>query len=103
MADLYLTDLVSESCHAAQGLAAPKAIQLSCEAPEDLVFHGNEELLHRMILHLVDNAIRYTPEGGSASVKLSSNVSCAQLVVSDTAIGISPESIGQLSHRFYRL
>jgi heavy metal sensor kinase len=103
MEDLYLNDLVIESCHAAQALAAPKRIQLSCEAPEDLMFHGNEELLQRMIVNLVDNAIRYTPEGGSVSVKLTSNSSCSQLVVSDTGIGIPPESVGRVFDRFYRV
>src|SRR5258708_967063 len=103
MEDLYLNDLVTESCKAAQALAGPKHIQLSCEAPEDLVFHGNEELLQRMIVNLVDNAIRYTPAGGSVTVKLTSNSSCSQLVVSDTGIGISPECVGRVFYRFYRL
>ena len=103
MEDLYLNDLVTESCQAAQALAAPKRIQLSCAAPEDLVFHGNEELLQRMIVNLVDNAIRYTPAGGSVTVKLTSNSSCSQLVVSDTGIGISPECVGRVFDRFYRV
>lgn len=103
MEDLYLNDLVTESCQAAQALAAPKGIQLSCEAPEDLVFHGNEELLQRMIVNLVDNAIRYTPEGGSVLVRLTSDDSSAQLVVSDTGIGIPPECIGRVFDRFYRV
>ncbi len=101
--DLYLNDLVIESCKAAQALATPKRIQLSCEAPEDLVFHGNEELLQRMSVNLIDNAIRYTPEGGSVSVKLASNAACAQLVVSDTGIGIPREAIGRVFDRFYRV
>jgi heavy metal sensor kinase len=103
MEDLYLNDLVTESCKAAQALAVPKHIRLSCEASEDLVFHGNEELLQRMIVNLVDNAIRYTPEGGAVSVTLASNASCAQLVVSDTGIGIPPDCIERVFDRFYRV
>ena len=101
--DLYLNDLVTESCHTAQALATPKGIQLSCEASEDLVFHGNEELLRRMIFNLVDNAIRYTPDGGSVSVKLTSESATAQLAVSDTGIGIPPECVGRVFDRFYRV
>src|SRR5258708_22952831 len=100
---MYLTHLVTESCQAAQALAAPKRIQLSCAAPEDLVLHGNEDLLQRMIVNLVDNAIHYTPEGGSVSVKLTSNASSAQVVISDTGIGIPPECIGRVFDRFYRV
>src|SRR5260370_40570013 len=84
MEDLYLNDLVAESCHAAQALATQKSVQLSCQPSEDLVFHGNEELLRRMIVNLVDNAIRYTPERGSVSVKLTSEPTVAHLVVADT-------------------
>src|SRR5260370_28241288 len=79
MEDLYLNDLVTESCQAAQALPAPGSIQLSCEAPEDLVFHRNEELLHRMILNMFDNPIRYTPEGRTASARRTSDSSAAQL------------------------
>ncbi len=101
--DLYLNDLVMESCHAAQALATPRCIRLSCDASEDLVFHGNEELLRRMIFNLVDNAIRYTPDGGSVSVKLTSESAIAQLAVSDTGIGIPPECVGRVFDRFYRV
>src|SRR6267142_3967361 len=101
--DLYLNDLVMESCHAAQALATPRCIRLSCDASEDLVFHGNEELLRRMIFNVVDNAIRYTPDGGSVSVKLTSESATAQLAVSDTGIGIPPECAGRVFDRFYRV
>ena len=103
MEDLYLNDLVAESCHAAQALATQKCIQLTCEPSEDLAFHGNEELLRRMIVNLVDNAIRYTPDGGSVSVKLTCEPSFARLVVSDTGIGIPPECLERVFDRFYRV
>jgi len=103
MEDLYLNDLVAESCHAAQALANQKCIQLICEPSEDLVFHGNEELLRRMIVNLVDNAIRYTPAGGSVSVKLACEPSYTRFVVSDTGIGIPPECVERVFDRFYRV
>jgi len=103
MEDLYLNDLVAESCHAAQALATQKCIQLTCEPSEDFVFHGNEELLRRMIVNLVDNAIRYTPAGGSVSVKLACEPSCTRFVVSDTGIGIPAECIERVFDRFYRV
>ncbi len=103
MEDLYLNDLVTESCHAAQALVVQKGIELKCEPSDDLLFHGNEELLRRMIVNLVDNAIRYTPSGGSVSVKLSSEPLVAHLTVSDTGIGIPPECIDRVFDRFYRV
>jgi signal transduction histidine kinase len=101
--ELYLNDLVEECCLAAQALAAPKHIHLSCESGEDVLIQGNEELLNRMVVNLVDNAIRYTPDGGSVSVKLQSEASRAHLVVADTGIGIPRESLGRVFDRFYRV
>jgi signal transduction histidine kinase len=98
-----LNDIVAESCHAAQALAVPKCIRLSCEASDDLLFHGNEELLRRMIVNLVDNAIRYTPAGGSVAVKLTAEPASAHLVVSDTGIGIPPDCAARVFDRFYRV
>src|SRR5216683_8173370 len=99
MEDLYLNDLVAESCNAAQALATQKCIQLTCEPSEDLVFHGNEELLRRMIVNLVDNAIRYTPAGGSVCVKLDCEPDFTRFVVSDTGIGIPPECLERVFDR----
>jgi heavy metal sensor kinase len=101
--ELYLNDLVEECCQAAQALAAPKHIHLSCESGEDVLILGNEELLKRMVVNLVENAIRYTPDGGSVSVKLQSEASRAHLVVADTGIGIPRESLGRVFDRFYRV
>ncbi len=101
--ELYLNDLVDECCQAAQALAAPKHIHLSCESGEDVLIQGNEELLRRMVVNLVDNAIRFTPDGGSVSVKLRSEASRAHIVVADTGIGIPRESLGRVFDRFYRV
>jgi heavy metal sensor kinase len=101
--ELYLNDLVEECCQAAQSLAATNRIRLACETPEDVLLLGNEELIRRMIANLLDNAIYYTPDGGSVSVKLTGAQSSARLVISDTGIGIPPESIGRVFDRFYRV
>jgi heavy metal sensor kinase len=101
--ELYLNDLVEECCLAAQSLAATNRIRLACETPEDVLFLGNEELIRRMIVNLLDNAIHYTPAGGSVSVKLTGGQSSAQLVISDTGIGIPPECVGRVFDRFYRV
>jgi heavy metal sensor kinase len=101
--ELYLNDLVEESCQVAQALAAPKSIRLNYETSEDILLQGNEELLSRMIVNLIDNAIRYTPTGGSVSVDLKCEQSAVRLTVSDTGIGIPPEHIGRVFDRFYRV
>ena len=101
--ELYLNELVEECCRAAQALASQKHILLACDAGEDLLFHGSEELLQRMVVNLVDNAIRYTPEGGVVKVRLFCENSSALLSISDTGIGIPPENLGRVFDRFYRV
>ncbi|HUI57034.1 MAG TPA: ATP-binding protein [Bryobacteraceae bacterium] len=100
--EIYLNDLVEECCGAARGLADRAGVQLVCEASEDVAFYGDAELLKRMTLNLVDNAIRYTPTGGSVQVRLLTGNGAARLVVSDTGIGIPAASRSRIFDRFYR-
>ena len=101
--ELYLNDLVEECCRAAQALAGPKGVQLTYESSEDVSFRGNEELLKRMAVNLLDNAINYTPSGGRVSVKLASEPARVRLIVADTGIGIPPECVERVFDRFYRV
>jgi heavy metal sensor kinase len=101
--ELYLNDLVEECCRAAQALAVPKGVQLTYESSEDVSFRGNEELLKRMAVNLLDNAIHYTPSGGRVSVKLASEPARVRLIVVDTGIGIPPECVERVFDRFYRV
>ncbi|MCI0485741.1 MAG: ATP-binding protein [Blastocatellia bacterium] len=101
--EFYLNDLVEECFRAAQILALSKAVSLTLDPVQDVTFHGDEDLLRRMLLNLLDNAIKYTPSGGAVSIKLLVEASSVQIVVSDTGIGIPAEHVGQVFERFYRV
>jgi heavy metal sensor kinase len=100
--ELYLNDIVEECCHAAQRLAAIKGVHLTFEACGDISFRGDEELLKRMAVNLLDNAIHYTPSGGSVSVRLETDTSSVRLIISDTGMGIALENASRVFDRFYR-
>jgi heavy metal sensor kinase len=68
-----------------------------------LVVRGNEDLLIRLILNLLDNAIRYTPTGGRISVECAKDCAYAVIRVRDSGPGIAPEHLPQLFERFYRV
>jgi two-component system OmpR family sensor kinase len=100
---LYLNDLLSECCRSVQPLAAARNIELECRSGEDVAVQGDEELLRRMVVNLLDNAIRYTPPGGRVSAVLDADGPDVRIRVADTGVGIAPDATGRLFERFYRV
>jgi|SRR5579863_517120 len=100
--EFYLNDLLAECCRSAHGVAAAKNIELECECPGDVPFRGDQELIRRMALNLLDNAIRYTPGGGKVVVKLEKGGDGLRILVADTGVGIPPEFAPHVFERFYR-
>ncbi len=72
-------------------------------APHIPALRGNPGHLERMLDNLLDNALKFTPEGGVVQVKLSYEASALHLDVSDTGIGIPEEQLSQLFQRFYQI
>jgi heavy metal sensor kinase len=101
--ELYLDDLVTGCCRSAQPLARMNQIHLSCGTEQDISFHGDEELLKKMVMNLLYNAIQYTPAGGSVSVDLHGGNGCARLNITDTGIGIEAAFLPRVFDRFYRV
>jgi two-component system sensor histidine kinase TctE len=60
-------------------------------------------MLREAIVNLVDNALRYTPSGGSVTVSVRQVDGSAELIVEDTGPGIPPEEREMVLERFYRL
>jgi signal transduction histidine kinase len=64
---------------------------------------GDERRLHWALSNLVDNACKYTQEGGKAWLTLSADEDAVKIQVKDTGVGISPEDQPHLFTRFYRV
>lgn len=91
---------LSHSC--IEGLilnANKKSIQLTLDGDQNAEIQGNSKLLFEMIFNLVDNAIRYTEQGGKVVVLVEPNA----IVVKDTGIGIPEECQSRIFERFYRV
>ena len=67
-----------------------------------LQFTGDQQLLRRLAINLLDNAIRYTPSGGKVTATLEGGAGSVQLRVSDTGTGIAPADAARVFERFYR-
>jgi len=101
--EFYFNDLVADCCRSLQALAAARHIALECHASGDVRFRGDEDLLRRLIVNLLDNAIRYTPPGGQVSADLEAQGDTVRVRVSDTGVGIGPDAAPHVFERFYRV
>jgi heavy metal sensor kinase len=100
--EFYFNDLIAECCRSMHALAAARGIRLECRCPDDVSFHGDEELLRRLVMNLLDNAIRYTPNGGRVTAILDTLGPEVRIRVEDTGIGIAAEAVPHVFERFYR-
>ena len=99
--ELYLDELVAECVQSVRTLAAAKSITLSVESTCELPAFADESLLSRMLLNLLDNAIKYTPAGGTVTVVTAATPG-PQITVSDNGPGISQELQPRIFERFFR-
>ena len=100
--EFYLNELLADCCRSVGPLAASRQLAVACQCPDDVPFQGDEELLRRLVLNLLDNAIRFTPPGGKVTVSLDARDSSLRIQVADTGIGISEDSVPHVFDRFYR-
>ena len=100
--EFYVNDLLAECCRVIQAKAGAKKIHLECQCPEDVAYRGDPELIRRLVLNLLENAIRYTPEGGRVQISVEDSARELRIQVADTGIGIPPETATHVFERFYR-
>jgi len=100
--EFYLNEMLGDCCRAFQAAAGAKRIELQCVCPGDVSFRGDPELLRRLALNLIENAVRHTPAGGKIVVELKTAANQLLIQVADTGIGISPEAAPHIFERFYR-
>jgi heavy metal sensor kinase len=100
--EFYVNDVLAECCRSIQAKAGAKKIDLECRCPEDVAYRGDPELIRRLVLNLLENAIRYTPEGGRVQLSVEDSARELRIQVADTGIGIPPETATHVFERFYR-
>jgi heavy metal sensor kinase len=99
-----LDQLVADCARAASVLAVQKGLRLELQGNlQAITVTGDDEMLKRMLLNLLDNAVKYTPEGGAISIDLGSQDGNARIVVTDTGIGIPAEDQPRIFDRFFRV
>ena len=99
---LDLREVAGEVVERLEPLAEGKGIALRCEG-ESAKIDAYPRLLAEMLYNLIDNAIKYTPEGGRVDVRVQSGPEGATFTVKDTGIGIPKEHQPRVFERFYRV
>ena len=100
--NFYLDELISECVHSARTLAQAKKISLTFDGAPESPIHADESLVRRMLLNLLDNAIKYTPDFGRVSVSCQRNGKEYAVSIADTGPGIPPELRPRIFERFFR-
>lgn len=102
--DVSLSELIDECLAQFADLAAAKQIDLVGELPaEDTFARGDEEGLRTILSNLIDNAIKYTIQGGEVFVRCQSNSETVTIEVQDSGIGIAEKELVRIFERFYRV
>jgi signal transduction histidine kinase len=83
-------------------VAAASAIVMTCDAADGLIVTGDAGWLERLFLILLDNAIKFTPQGGRITLRMSAAPQSVRASVSDTGAGISAGALPHVFERFHR-
>ncbi len=100
---LYLDEVVAECVRAAALLATANGIHLVTSIQPEIPLSADDGLLHQLVANLIDNAVRYTREGGTVTVSVTADRSEAIVAVADTGPGIAPADRERVFDRFVRL
>jgi heavy metal sensor kinase len=101
-ASIDFGELVTSTAEQMELLSKDKLLQMRYEIGDAIMVEGDELRLRQVVVNLIDNAIKYTPEGGSISLVVRSDSGTAILEVIDTGIGISSAALPQVFNRFFR-
>jgi len=97
-----LDELVAECARNMRTLAAAKQIALRCEEPKERPVYADEGLIRRMVVNLLDNAIKYTKPGGEVRVSCGEQDGFLRVAVRDSGPGIPAELQAHIFERFFR-
>jgi signal transduction histidine kinase len=100
---LDLAELARTVCESFRPSADARGIDLGTAFDGSHPIHGNPNELHRILVNIVDNALKYTPAGGKVSLEGRLSENEVGLSVKDTGCGIPRESIPHLFERFYQV
>ena len=101
--DLYLDDVIDQCRRAVDVLGAERGVTVRSTGATDVRIRGDEELMRRLMLNLLQNAVQHTPSGGAVSVDVSPNGTYVAVRVADAGPGIPEGDRRRIFERFVQL
>jgi heavy metal sensor kinase len=97
-----MVKVVREACELFQPVAEDKGVTIVSQVSAKLFVYGDIQKLQRMIANLLDNALKYTPSGGTVTISVNGDEEQMVVSVNDTGIGISRDDLPNIFRRFFR-
>jgi signal transduction histidine kinase len=100
--EVQLDDVVLDAASSARALSDGKQVELDVGAPARTTVTGDPTLLRQLFMILLENAIKFTPEGGKVTVRVERNRTRTDVTISDTGVGIPANALPHVFERFFR-
>ena len=101
--EVDLTDLVTTTAEQMRLMAEDRGVTVRCLPMPQVWTRGDAGQIKQVIVNLLDNAIRFTPPGGTVTLRTGTLAKCSFLEVADTGIGIPSDAVAHIFDRFYRV